>query len=259
MGIVQEFDYPLDKAHRNDFINQWKGWSNTGAILYLRPNYFLAGYCLPYIFVHQFGDDYKFAYNHGMVATDFDSLTAMFGVQRPNLYMVARLNDNPTMSVEEVLNEYYSTFGKAAPEIKKYYDLWENITNKRDNEFIKKYPEGGWNSAGWSGNKLYTVADVNHASKILEAAKRLAQGDGDALARITFLEKGLKHTYLTIETMNAFGDHKVNRGDIVIESKFKNALKVLDDYRHEIRNDQVVNIPFLLKLELWMGWRTGSL
>ncbi|MFA6101865.1 MAG: DUF4838 domain-containing protein [Victivallaceae bacterium] len=257
VGTVQDFDYPLDKAHRNDFINQWNGWSDTGASLYLRPNYFLAGYCLPYIFAHQFGDDYKFAYNHGMVATDFDSLTAMFGTQGPNLYMVARLNDSPDMSVEEVLNDYYSTFGKAAPEIKKYFDLWEKLTNKRDSEFMKKYPAGGWNTVGWSGHKLYTLADVDQASRILGAAKSLAQGDEDALVRISFLEKGLKHTRLTLETMNAFDAYKVNRSDTVLGSKFKDALKALDDYRCEIRNDQVVNIPFLLKLELWMGWRTG--
>ncbi|MFA5240586.1 MAG: DUF4838 domain-containing protein [Phycisphaerae bacterium] len=255
VGIVPPFDYPLDKTNRNNTNDRWKGWSATGASLYLRPNYFLAGYCLPFIFAHQFGDDYKFAYNHGMVATDFDSLTAMFGTQGPNLYMVARLNDNPNMSVEEVLDDYYSTFGKAAPEIKNYFDLWEKLTSKRDNEFMKKYPDGGWNTVGWSGHKLYTISDVEKASEILESAKKLAQGDDDALARVRFLEKGLKHTRLTLETMNVFEEYKANRTDDALKSKFKDALRALDDYRHEIRNDQVVNLPFLIKLEAWRGWQ----
>jgi hypothetical protein len=223
--------------------------------LYLRPNYFLAGYSLPYIFARQFGDDYKFACEHGMIATDFDSLTGMFGTQGPNLYMAARLNDNPEMTVDEVLDEYYSTFGKAAPVIKKYFEFWEKLTSKRDSEFKKKYPQGGWNSVGWSGHKLYSPADIARAGKMLQEAQKLAGKDQDLSARINFLQKGLKHTALTIKTMNAFEAYKSDRRNTKLKSEFNNALKELDKYRQKIRNDQVVNIPILLKLETWMGWR----
>ncbi len=259
VGIVPNFDYPLDNAHRNDFINQWKGWSDTGAGLYLRPNYFLAGYCLPYIYAHQFGHDYKYAYNHMMIGTDFDSLTGMFGTQGTNLYMVARLNDSPEMTVEEVLSDYYSTFGNAAPEIKKYFDLWEKLTRQRDSEFQKKYPEGGWLHMGVSGNKLYSPADIVKAEKILNKAEKLACNDKGVLARIDFLKKGLKHTSLTLKTITAFQAYKVDRKNPELKSKFDKSLKALDAYRYEIRNDQIVNIPLLLKLEVWLGWRNSKI
>lgn len=259
VGIVPNRDYPLEEESRSIFRTQWLGWNQTGAALYLRPNYYLAGYSLPYIFAKQFGDDYKFFLENGLLATDFDSLTAMFATQGPNLYMLARLNDNPSMSVECVLDDYYSAFGKASSAVKKYFDNWESLTSARNKDFIKKHPGGGWNSIGISGNKLYTMRDIEKSEEILKEAIAFIENDSESLDRVKFLQKGLQHAKLTILTMNAFDDYKTDIHNTELQHKFNNALKELDDYRYTIRNDQVVNIPILLKLEIWMGWRSSKI
>lgn len=254
VAIVPRMNYPLEPEARGLMTGQWDGWRAAGARLYLRPNYFLNGYTLPYIFARQFGEDYKHAYANGMIGTDFDSLTGMFGTQGPNLYMVARLNDNPELSVDEVLTDFYSGFGKAAPKAKEYFELWENATNGYTREFARKNPGGGWNYMGFSGNELYSMELVAKAEAILADAMRLAQDSPDDVARVRFLEKGLKHTRLTLEAMNAFDAFKKKRSDREAKRKFLEARGKLNDYRQEIRNDQVVNVVIPQRLEQWMGW-----
>ena len=255
VGIVQNFDYPLDAEKRDAFRRQWEGWHKTGASLYLRPNYFLAGYTLPYIFAHQFAEDYKFAYQRGMKGTDFDSLNGMFGTQGPNLYMLARLNVEPEKDADAILDEYYQGFGAAAGKIREYFSFWERQTLKRDSAFSRKYPEGGWNPMGYSGNKLYSLADVAHAGTLLDDAEKAVRNSPGDLERVKFLKKGLRHTELTLKAMNALDDWKNDRPNQKKKKAFRSILKELDSYRHEIRNDQVVNIVFIQQLDWWMGWR----
>jgi hypothetical protein len=114
VGIVPTSRFPLSQGGRDDFRNLWNGWAKTGARLYLRPNYFLQGYCLPFIFAKDFAEQFQFAWQHQMVATDFDSLTGMWGVQGPNLYMLGRIHERPDMASDAILSEYYSGFGPAA-------------------------------------------------------------------------------------------------------------------------------------------------
>ena len=73
--------------------------------------------------------------------------------------------------------------------------------------------------------------------------------------RVKFLKKGLRHTELTLKAMNAFDEWKNDRPNQKKKKAFRAILKELDSYRHEIRNDQVVNIVFIQQLDWWMGWR----
>lgn len=254
VAIVPRVQYPLEPKVRGQMVKQWDGWRATGARLYLRPNYFLNGYTLPYIFARQFGEDYKYVLSHGMIGTDFDSLTGMFGTQGLNLYMLARLNDNPDMTVDEVLADYFNCFGKAAPKVKEYFELWENATKGYTRDFAGKYPGGGWNYMGFSGNKLYSMELVAKAEKILSEAAQSVKDSPEDAARVRFLEKGLRHTRLTLEAMNAFDEFKNNRSNKAGKQKFLEARRRLNEYRNEIRNDQVVNPVIPVKLEQWMGW-----
>ena len=57
----------------------------------------LDGHNLPMIVARKLGEDFRFYARHGMIATDFDSLTGQFAAQGPNLYVLARLHDNPNL------------------------------------------------------------------------------------------------------------------------------------------------------------------
>ncbi len=108
---------------------------------------------------------------------------------------------------------------------------------------------------GYSGNKLYSLADVAHAGTLLDDAEKAVRNSPGDLERVKFLKKGLRHTELTLKAMNAFDEWKNDRPNQKKKKAFRAILKELDSYRHEIRNDQVVNIVFIQQLDWWMGWR----
>lgn len=128
IGLVPDAFYPRTPEEHRQCLKMWQGWAKTGCKLFLRPNYTLDGYCLPYIYVHQFADEFAHHARNGMIATDFDSLTAMWATQGPQTYLLARWQSCLDKPVDEVLAEYYSGFGPAAAQVKAYFDYWEDYT-----------------------------------------------------------------------------------------------------------------------------------
>lgn len=55
------------------------------------------------------------AWKHGMIGSDFDSLTGQWATQGPSLYTMGRLNSRPDLTVEAILDEYYTAFGRQQP------------------------------------------------------------------------------------------------------------------------------------------------
>ena len=94
---------------------QWTGWQKSGVTLYYRPNWFLDGYTMPLVYMHQFADAFQFYAKNGMTGTDFDSLQGQWSTQGPNLYLLARIHTRPGTPVEDLLAEYYNAFGPAPP------------------------------------------------------------------------------------------------------------------------------------------------
>jgi hypothetical protein len=257
VGIVPKFTYPLTAGKRDVFRKQWDGWAKSGARLYLRPNYLLFGYCMPYIFARELGEDLRYSREHGLIGTDFDSLTSMWAVQGPNLYMAGRMQAHPDMKTDEVLNEYYGGFGPAAADVKRYFEHWETVTRRRDAKFEGENKQGGWNNIGWCAHKIFTPDTLVEGSRILARAEKAAANDPDAAAKVAFLRKGFKHTELTLDAMNAYHAWKAESKNKDLRKTFTECLEKLDEYRAAIRNDHVVNPTLLRKLEAWNGWRSG--
>lgn len=128
IGIVLAFYFPWTEDKRRLAREQWDGWAATGASMLLRPNYMLSGHNLPVFFARELGEDFAYCAAHGMIGTTFDSLTGQYAVQGPNLYMLARLHDDPTVPVQQVLDEYYSGFGPAQSAARRYFGLWEEVS-----------------------------------------------------------------------------------------------------------------------------------
>ncbi|HBG28971.1 MAG: hypothetical protein A2Y10_03415 [Planctomycetes bacterium GWF2_41_51] len=91
IGIVPGLMFPWTDSKRKEFRDAWNGWADTGAKLYLRPNYFLDGHNYPINFARKLGADFLYALRRGMFATHFDSLTGQWSTQALNLYMLARV------------------------------------------------------------------------------------------------------------------------------------------------------------------------
>ena len=191
--------YPRADDEHAWFKRQWSGWGDTGARLFSRTNYFLDGYCMPFIFAHQFADDFQNEVRHGMVATDFDSLTGQWGTQGPNLYLLMRLHNRPETDVEALLAEYYAGFGPAAATVKSYFDQWERYTMSNRPliaEAFEKLEASRWRSWAKAAHAVYPEQCFAAGEKLLAQAAVAAKADADAAARVDFLRIGLEHAKL---------------------------------------------------------------
>ena len=257
VGIVPRISYPLDPEERARFRKLWLGWAETQASLFFRPNCFLQGFSLPYIFAREFAEDLRFAAKNGMTAADFDSLTGMWATQGLNYYMLARLLHNPEDDPEAIFADYCAAFGAASSRIRDYFLHWEKITKRRNGAFRKQNPQGGWNSLGISGDLIYTEDTIPKASALLKEASECVRNDQEAAQRVEFLQKGLTHTILTLNTMRAWRAWKADEKNTQLRSTFRARLRELDDFRETIKHGHVINALLLRQLEAWNSWRSN--
>ena len=251
VAIVPALMYPWTPEKRRAFREQWSGWAGAGARLYLRPNYTLDGHAFPIFYAHRLADDFNFAAKHGLIATDFDSLTSEFGAQGPNHYVLARLHQHPEWPAEKLLGEYYAGFGPAEKQVRAYFQHWRKVSDGVTEEFLKKTalqrtPEGG------SWGRFYLIADLIFPPRVmadgralLERAAAAAQGDPLAERRVAFLEKGLRHAELCLATEKARQVY-TQSGSL---PEYQAALQALDDLRRSMEGENAVNAGFLRYLE----------
>jgi len=253
IAIVAPGPFPLSKQEEADFKKLWDGWAATGARLYLRPNFFLTGYCMPYIFAREYGEIYKYAAAHNMIADDYDSLLSMWGVQGPNYYMMGRLNVDPSLNVDDVLKDYYAAFGPAATQVQKYFSYWESVTLKCDTDFRTR-SHGGWGSVSMAGDEVFTPETFVKGKALLQDAKTAAAGNGEVSARLEYLDLWLQHADLCMQALAAF---HAQRKNAALKSTFDQAKKAVDDFR-ETHANLIVNVGVLKQLEVWSGWRKAA-
>lgn len=191
--------YPRADDEHAWYQKQWRGWGDAGARLFFRVNYFLDGYSMPFIFAHQFADDFQHAARHGMAATDFDSLTGQWGTQGPNLYLLLRLHTHPTANPDALLNEYYSSFGPAAAQVKAYFDYWERYTMENRPRLAAAFADrvaSRWRSWAKVPHRVFPAEVFPAAEEFLTKAAAAAAGDREAASRVEFLRLGLAHAKL---------------------------------------------------------------
>lgn len=191
--------FPRSADEQEWMKQQWAGWRKTGARLFLRSNHLLDGYVMPYIFVHQFADEFQHDARNGMVATDLDSLTGQWATQGPTLYVALRLHTRPEAKVDDLLAEYYSAFGAAAPQVKAYFDYWENYTTmgrERIGKTMDELEASRWRSWAKAAHVLYPPSCFAPADALLDEAAKIVASDPQALGRIQFLRTGLQHAKL---------------------------------------------------------------
>ena len=213
-GMVLEF------VHGYEARKEWQGWSDLGVKLALRPNWLHSGANAPYLTLHQVGDFLKFARKHGMVQNRFDSLHGYWATQGPNYYLVARLSGRPDLTVDDVIDEYASAFGPAAPAIRRWISYWQDYSDKlaitlaaggevpvnpnglyertcRQHDLPTHPLLGSWRVLP----HLYHEAVLTEADAILNDATQLAAGDPEATARVKFLKDGQRFLRATRDLM----------------------------------------------------------
>lgn len=241
IGVVPPIKLGWDYAGREENRRNWDGWYYTGAKLLLRPNWMLEGHNMPIFFARKLGEDFRYFANRGLLGTDFDSLTGQYGTQGPNLYMVARLSAHPELSVDEVLDEYYSGFGGAKGLVEQYFSYWEEINNS----IAERTREFHWAQFYNQAISIYTKDVMQRGQDILDMAINGAGNNPLVQQRLSFLKRGLKHAELTLDTQRAYLDYE-KKGEVY---PFQKALKQLDEYRGTIESHNIANMSFLFGVE----------
>jgi hypothetical protein len=243
IGLVPDSFFPRSAEAHQQCREMWDGWARTGCRLFLRPNYTLEGYCMPFLYVRQFADEFAHCARHGMIATDFDSLTAMWAAQGPQTYLMARWQSCLDRPVDEVLAEYYSGFGPAAAAVKAYFDYWEDYTTRNRERFeeIATRLKAAWSTFPRMAHECFTPDAFAGARRLLVVARQAAGGDPACAARVEFLEKGLVHAEKCVAVSAARA-----LDDLVAARK---AIHELRAYRHTIERDNVANLAFCESLE----------
>lgn len=243
----------------NDFA-QWQGWFDAGAKLFLRPNWWHSGAISPNLPLHAQGEFFKFAQQRGMLGFDFDTMFGYWGTQGPNYYLIARLSARPDLSVEDVIAEYASAFGKAAPAIRDYLDYWERFSEEAGYN-IQLYPNGRYEAlaakydlprstlnGGWYILPYLMTDDVlGEAEAILDKAELLVAEDEEVRARIAFLRDGLRHVALTREVVR--NGYEKSRPPGATKDGFIRLRMELEAFRKELSARHVIWLGTLNEME----------
>lgn len=251
VAIVPALMYPWTPEKRAAFRAQWDGWAKAGARLYLRPNYTLDGHALPIFYAHRLAEDFRFAAQRGLIATDFDSLTCQFGAQGPNLYVLARMHEHPDWTFDQVMAEYCAAFGPAAGAVKAYFAHWQQVSDRVTDETIKAASgavgaEGGsWGRFYLIAGEIFTPAVMAKGEALLRQARQAAGKDALLQQRVEFLAQGLKHAQLCLDVEQARREY-LKSGRL---PEYQGALQGLDDYRASLEGKSVIGPGILRYLE----------
>ena len=256
ISFVPRFIFPWTDAVRAQARQEWDGWSKTGASLFLRPNWLLAGHNMPVFYARKLGEDFNYFAARGMVATTFDSLTGHWSTQGPNLYVLARLQIEPGRPVEEVLDEYYRGFGRAKEAVKNYFRHWEEVSDAVTDESWREAVQARPRSNAWRNflllaDTIFTPAVMRRGRELLSVAEKRAQGELAAEERVAFLERGLRKAEITLAAQAAFR-HWKEGGD---REAFRNALAALDAYRRRVDTQDTDNVSWSYWFENLCDWK----
>ena len=254
IGYVGGEGYYPEKPIRED----WAGWAAAGAKLFWRPNLLHCGHSMPYLFPRNLGEDIHYFMQHNMYGYDFDSITGDWATQGLNYYMAAEAILRPEASVEEIENEYYAAFGKAAAPVKKYFEYWQELTKKgpstlHDQNLVNRETWGGW----WAGffrlaPILYTDQAFEETKVLLQQAEQLAASDQPVIAeRVQFLRIGWEHSRMTSQAIDATLKAVRNPDDAELKQLAAQKREALLEHRKAQfkENPLAINVVEIMRVE----------
>jgi hypothetical protein len=252
-GVVPDAGFPYGKEQSEVFQRDWEGWSKTGCLLFLRPNYTLQGHNFPVFYARVLGADLEFAAAHSMRGADFDSLTGQYATQGPTLYMLATVLNHPNTSVDGVLDEFYSAFGPAKEAVARYFAHWEAVNSHWSadsfSDLLRDKRKMGANDDYHAFHvvapAIFTPEVMAKGWELLRKAQAQAAGDPTAAARVQWLVDGLTQVDLVLAAEKAYA-HAVETGEA---TALKTAHRKLEGFREQHWRDCISDFGWLSSME----------
>ncbi len=165
-------------------------------------------YLVPRIYNHLMAETIRFAAAHGVRAYYAEIYNSKFHREGPKAYLLMKLLWNPDLDEDALLDEWYrcAVGEKAAPELKKYFDFWEDY-------WRNEVPKTDWFANGKTrvyfdfDDKGYMARlkpeDVKQCEAYLQAAVAKA-GTAAEIARAKFFLEGFQQLKGQIQYALAF-------------------------------------------------------
>ena len=259
--------FPYDAEESANFRRQWGGWHRMGAErMVLRPNYMLACGNHPNDTARRILDDFAFAYTNGMFACQQDSITGAWSAQAMHLYALSRMMRDPLRGYEKAREDMLAGFGAAAGAINRYFDRVEansaRWTAESYREMGLRNITGSLKDVGGSfRNPNAVLGDFfderffKDCYGFLDEGARAAAGDGEVLARIEFLRKGLRDTELGRRCRIAQKASDADAGNAAKKAAYNAAYRALAEYRASVERDFVCDYAHHANWERYfVGW-----
>lgn len=170
----------------------WTGWQQAGARkIYWRPNilYFGASEGTFNTFTaREMAEKMNYLVDHAMVGTDMDCILDDWAAMGVAYYASARLNWNPRLKYEEILEDYCrSGFGAAAEAMKRFYGRVDALRDPISKDL------------GNARLAHYTPQATAELTALLDEAAKAAGADRAAGERIAFVRAGWDFTAITAQ------------------------------------------------------------
>lgn len=212
VGLVPDIPFPRRPEHNEWLRREYQGWRDSGATFYLRPNYFLGGYCMPEVWYDQYDEEFKFLHELGNSGVMIDGPSGMWGTRCLDFYVMGRLCVNPEAEVSALVAEFLSGFGEAAPEIAAYFEYWRRYLRENTDRINTIYEKSarrwyfhGFHYAAYA-HKIFPSAELIKARVFLDRASALVNDNPEFSERVKFLRQGLEHAVLTSQCAGVFDD-----------------------------------------------------
>ncbi|MBL9144616.1 MAG: DUF4838 domain-containing protein [Verrucomicrobiaceae bacterium] len=179
------------------YRQQFEAWSKIVPSMFWRPNTGSpAGWQqgLPDLHVAQTIRDFKDVAAANCIGIYIDGVWEHWSTVGPLYYIMAQLAWNPAADADAILADYYTrAFGPAAPQVREYFESLE----KERMAFTAKNGEAGV----FTFPQLYTADLLRESQARLDRAAAAVPADSIFAQRIAFIQAGLTHTKLLIDTI----------------------------------------------------------
>ncbi|MGC8977306.1 MAG: DUF4838 domain-containing protein, partial [Candidatus Ratteibacteria bacterium] len=138
---LKKWDKEITKKWKE--VAEYLGWYDY---IYGKPT---ENYIIPRVWFHLMSEYYRFAYENKVRYLYAEAYPSDDWREGPKLYLALKLQWNPYLDVDRVLDEWYrcAVGERAAPYLKKYFEFWEDYWTKR-------IPKSDWFKLDYKGQFL---------------------------------------------------------------------------------------------------------
>ncbi len=224
-----------------------QGWREVGMKhVFIRPNDLCTYNAFFRGMEKRIYDKFQQSRQFELFGTDYDG---GLGARTIDLeyYIASRMVAFPDKSFEELENEYYATFGAAAPEVREFY-LFQRRIGERNLAGVKEHlkqtkqdllDDGEIGRVILGGGRGYSRAEMEEAAAILKKGlgKNLSEAERFRLEELSIIQEHASLTLAFISEALAFQNGKPN--------ELESVSRKLTDYRIQYRDR--------------IGWKWGEL